>query len=308
MSDAPAPASPPEAAPSGEHTRPLGGSRFMTEPEPPYGVPLPVIPGIWRVVANNPGPMTYHGTNTYLIEADDGMTVVDPGPSDDAAHVAAVLAAGGGGIRRILLSHGHRDHVGATAALKAASGAPVFGFQPSLQPDLEIDHPLAEGDEVAGLTVLHTPGHAPDHLCFVRGASIFTGDHVMTWSTSVVAPPSGDMTAYMANLRRLVPREDRWLLPGHGPLLGRPTAYIRALVAHRVQRERAIFAALKPQPISLNDLTEIIYRGISPRLRGAAERNLLGHLIKLEHDGRARREGDLWCRVIARAGEQPAAD
>ncbi|MGH7066538.1 MAG: MBL fold metallo-hydrolase [Acetobacteraceae bacterium] len=279
----------------------------MTEPEPARGVPLPVIPGVWRVVANNPGPMTYFGTNTYLIEAEDGISVLDPGPPDDPAHVAAVLAAAGGGIRRILLSHGHRDHVGATAALKAASGAPVFGFRPSLQPDLAIDHPLDEGSEVAGLTVLHTPGHAPDHLCFARaGGSLFSGDHVMTWSTSVVAPPSGDMTAYIANLRRLVSRDDRWLLPGHGPPLGRPAAYIRALIAHRVQREQAILAALKPTPVSVADLAAIIYRGISPRLAIAAERNLLGHLIKLEQDGSARREGDFWCLAAGRAGDLAA--
>ncbi|MGH7118045.1 MAG: MBL fold metallo-hydrolase, partial [Acetobacteraceae bacterium] len=260
-------------------------------------IPLSVIPGVWRVVANNPGPMTYHGTNTYLIEAGGGVTVLDPGP-DDAAHVSAVVAAGSGRIRRIVLSHGHRDHVGATAALRAATSAPVFGFQPGLQPDVPIDHALGEGDEVAGLSVLYTPGHAPDHLCFARAdGALFSADHVMTWSTSVVSPPSGDMAAYLANLRRLVPRGDRWLLPGHGPLLERPAAFIRALVAHRLQRERVILAALGPVPVALPDLAQRIYRGISPRLVVAAERNLLGHLIKLERESRARREGDLWRRA-----------
>lgn len=290
-------ASSPEAAPPREHTRSLAGARFLTEPEPEHDIPLPVIPGVWRVVANNPGPMTYHGTNTYLIEADDGVTVLDPGP-DDAAHVAAVCAAGGGRIRRIVLSHGHRDHVGATAALRAATGVPVFGFQPSLQPDVPIDHALDEGGAVAGLSVLHTPGHAPDHLCFARGdGALFSADHVMTWSTSVVSPPSGDMAAYLANLRRLVPRNDRWLLPGHGPLLERPAAFVRALVVHRLQREGAILAALGSEPVTVSALAQRIYRGISPRLAVAAERNLLGHLIKLEREARVRREGELWRRT-----------
>jgi len=284
------------AASAGEHTRPLEGAKFLTEPEPERGIALPVIPGIWRVVANNPGPMTYHGTNTYLIEAEDGMTVLDPGP-DDAAHVAAVVAAGGGGIRRILLSHGHRDHVGAAAALRAATGAAVFGFQPSLQPDVPIDHALTEGDEVAGLSVLHTPGHAADHLCFARAGALFSADHVMTWSTSVVSPPNGDMAAYLIHLRRLAAREDRWLLPGHGPLRGHPAAFIRALIAHRVQREKAILESLGATPASVSDLAAIIYRGISPRLQAAAERNLLGHLLKLEREGRARREGERWRRA-----------
>ncbi len=282
------------SAPHPEHTRGLGAAHFLTEPEPERGVPLPVVPGVWRVVANNPGPMTYHGTNTYLIESEDGMTVLDPGP-DDPAHVAAVIAAAGGNIRRILLSHGHRDHGGATNALRAAIGAPVYGFCPSIQPDLEIDQPLAEGDEVAGLAVLHTPGHAADHLCFATANGVlFSADHVMTWSTSIVAPPNGHMGAYLANLRRLIERDDRWLLPGHGPMLGRPAAFIGALLAHRLEREKAVAAALGPMPIALPALADIIYRGISERLRAPAERNLLGHLLKLEADGRARREGDLW--------------
>ncbi len=298
MSDTP----PPSVTPPPEHTRPLGGAKFLTEPEPERGVALPVIPGVWRVVANNPGPMTYHGTNTYLIEGEDGMAVLDPGP-DDPAHVAAVLTAGGGGIRRILLSHGHRDHVGATAALRAATGAEVFGFQPSLQPEIPIDHALSEGDEVASLTVLHTPGHAADHLCFARaGGALFSADHVMSWSTSVVSPPNGDMAHYLVHLRRLVPRDDRWLLPGHGPLLGRPAAFIRALIAHRVQREKAILAALGPEPVSVSNLAATIYRGISPRLQAAAERNLLGHLVKLEAERQARREGELWRRAGPVAG------
>lgn len=269
--------------------------KFLTEAEPARGVPLPVVPGIWRVVANNPGPMTYFGTNTYLIEDDDGMSVLDPGP-DDPAHAEAVLAAAGGRIIRILLTHGHRDHAGGLANLRSLSAAPVFGFSPSVDATIAIDHPLAEGDEVAGLEVLHTPGHAADHLCFAtRNHHLFTGDHVMTWSTSVVSPPGGDMALYIENLRRLTTRpDDRYYLPGHGPLLGRPLAFVRALLAHRIERERAVAAALGAAPTEIADLVETVYPNLDAALRPAAERTLLGHLLKLEADGRAQREGTLW--------------
>ncbi|HUA78696.1 MAG TPA: MBL fold metallo-hydrolase [Acetobacteraceae bacterium] len=268
--------------------------RFLTEREPERGVPLAVIPGVWRVVANNPGPMTYHGTNTYLIESEDGVAVLDPGP-DDPAHVEAVITAGGGRINRILLSHGHRDHTGAVAKLRAATGAPVYGWNPSVNPDVENDHPLAEGDTVAGLTVLHTPGHAADHLCYATANGVlFTGDHVMTWSTSTVSPPHGDMAAYFASLDRLAGRADRYYLPGHGPLLGRPEGFARALLAHRKKREEAVKAALKESPAALADLTAEAYPGIDPKLRAAAERTMLAHLLKLAAEGRARQVNELW--------------
>ncbi|HTU55461.1 MAG TPA: MBL fold metallo-hydrolase [Acetobacteraceae bacterium] len=268
--------------------------KFLSEPEPERGVPLAVIPGVWRVVANNPGPMTYHGTNTYLIADDEGMTILDPGP-DDPAHVEAVIAAAGGRINRILLSHGHRDHTGAAARLRAATKAPVFGFSPSVNPEIAIDHALADGDTVSGLTALHTPGHAADHLCFAtENGSLFTGDHVMTWSTSVVSPPHGDMAAYFASLDRLAARADRYYLPGHGPLLGRTSGFAKTLLAHRKQREEAVGATLKEAPAALAALTAEAYPGLDPKLRGAAERNVLAHLLKLAAEGRARQVDGLW--------------
>jgi len=276
------------------------GPRFLTEPEPERDVPLAVAPGVWRMVAGNSGPMTYHGTNTYLIEDPDGdaVTILDPGP-DDPLHVEAVIAAAHGQIRgrirRILLSHGHRDHSGALARLRAAIEVPVFGWSPSINPDVVIDHALADGDRVGGLTALYTPGHAADHLCYARADGLlFTGDHVMSWSTSVVSPPHGDMAAYFTSLDRLVARADRCYLPGHGPPLAQTAGFAHALLEHRKARENSVMAALEKRPTALADITARAYAGLDPRLLGAAERSVLAHLLKLAAEGRARKAENGW--------------
>jgi glyoxylase-like metal-dependent hydrolase (beta-lactamase superfamily II) len=267
---------------------------FLTEPEPIRDVVLPVVPGISRIVAANPGPMTYFGTNTYLIESADGVMVLDPGP-DDAAHVQAILAATGGRVAKILVSHTHRDHIGALPALQAATGAPTHGFHASAEPSFVPDVPLRDGDVVNGSMALHTPGHAADHLCFARANGVvFTGDHVMSWSTSVVSPPQGDMSAYFASLRRLLARDDFFYLPGHGPRIMETRPFVKALLDHRVMRENAVLAALRRTPSNPEALVDAIYTGIAPALRGAAERNVLAHLQKLEKEGRAARDGQIW--------------
>ncbi len=193
---------------------------FLTEPEPPRGVAQEVLPGIRRIVARNPGVMTYHGTNTYLIDGAAGLTVLDPGP-DDPQHVAEIMAAAGpNGIQRILLTHTHGDHYGAVPALRAASGAPVYSYARSARPDFTPDHKLNDQDEVAGLKAVFTPGHAPDHLCFeytvpAAGKLLFSGDHVMSWSSSIVSPPGGDMRDYYCSLQLL-------LQPGRGAVPAGP--------------------------------------------------------------------------------------
>jgi glyoxylase-like metal-dependent hydrolase (beta-lactamase superfamily II) len=255
----------------------------LTEPEPPRGVAIAVAPGVRRLVANNPGPMTYHGTNTYLIDDAAGVTVLDPGP-DNAAHVADILAASGGPVARILVSHGHPDHVGALPALAAATGAPVLRFPA-----------LGDGESVGDWTVLHTPGHAPDHLCLARGDGVvLTADHVMSFSTSVVIPPDGDMAAYMSGLRRLLARDDTLYLPGHGPPIPTPAGVTRALLEHRLAREAAILAAIASRPRGAADLVSELYAPLDERLRRFAEGSVTAHLLKLEAEGRARQEGDVW--------------
>ncbi|MEO8714775.1 MAG: MBL fold metallo-hydrolase [Acetobacteraceae bacterium] len=271
---------------------------FLTEPEPERGAPLPVLPGIRRIVAGNPGPMTYHGTNTYLIETDHGLVVLDPGP-DDALHVEAVLAATGGKVDLIVLSHTHHDHLGATAALKQATGAPTAGFRTPADAAFTPDIALEDEGDIAGMAVLHTPGHASDHVCLAaRGkdgkAILFSADHVMSWNSTVVSPPDGDMRAYFASLRRVLDRADDVFLPGHGPALPDPRRLTRALLFHRMERERAIQVALARGPTTTAILRDKMYAQTNPRLLRAAERNVLAHLLKLEAEGKAAREGESW--------------
>jgi len=263
---------------------------FLQEPEPPRGVPLSVLPGIRRVVAENPGVMTYHGTNTYLIDESDGVTVIDPGP-DSAKHVQDVLAAVGEmPIRRLVLTHTHGDHCGAVPALSAATGAPVYGFRDCIHPRIKPDFPLDDGAHVAGLTALHTPGHAADHLCYEyyteNGQKIlFSGDHVMSWSSSIVSPPDGDMLAYYRSLEKLLARDDDIYLSGHGPLLTEPRILVADMLAHRQYRERTILAELQQQDWAVAPLAAKLYHKADLFLKGAAQRNVLAHILKLKAEG-----------------------
>jgi len=257
------------------------------------------MPGISRIVAANPGPMTYHGTNTYLIDTPDGVVVLDPGPEDHPEHVEAILRATGRNVALILISHTHHDHVGAAPALKEATGAPTVGFRQSGSETFEADIKLAHGDGVADMVAVHTPGHASDHLCFALRtkdgtAVLFSADHVMSWSTSVVSPPGGDMADYFASLRLLLDRTDDVFLPGHGPALPEPRNLVRELLSHRLMREQAIEAALAGGSAGTYKLMDTLYSQVHPRLRRAAERNVLAHLLKLEAEGKVVREGELW--------------
>jgi glyoxylase-like metal-dependent hydrolase (beta-lactamase superfamily II) len=275
---------------------------FLTEGEPAHGVPLAAAAGISRIVAPNAGPMTYHGTNTWLLDEPDGTIVIDPGPAD-ASHVAAILAATGGRIARILLTHTHPDHLGATAALQAASGAPVLAWPKPWFRGFTPTHAIADGEQIGSITALHTPGHASDHLCFARDDGVvFTGDHVMSWSTSIVSPPDGDMAAYMASLRTLLARDDRLYLCGHGPPLPEPAALVRGMLSHRISREAAVLRALEAGPKTEAELVAALYTGLAPHLTQAAQRSVLAHLLKLETEGKAEREGDAWHPTTRGAG------
>jgi glyoxylase-like metal-dependent hydrolase (beta-lactamase superfamily II) len=272
---------------------------FLTEQEPVRGNAVTVAPGIRRLVANNPGVMTYHGTNTYLIASENGEIVLDPGP-DDAAHIAHIIAAIEGKPALILLSHTHHDHIGGLKALWQHTGAEVAAWH---SPAVELKVPfkkLTDNAEIAGLRALHTPGHASDHLCFATVSQqgeklLFSADHVMSWSSSIVNPPDGSMKDYFASLNRLLDRNDSRYLPGHGPPLPEPRALVRELLTHRVAREKAIAAALAHHTgTTIPNLVETLYSQTNPLLKLAAQRNVLAHLLKLETEGSALRTGDSW--------------
>jgi glyoxylase-like metal-dependent hydrolase (beta-lactamase superfamily II) len=272
---------------------------FLTETEPERGALQAVLPGISRIVANNPGPMTYFGTNTYLIDTPEGRVVLDPGPEGHPEHVAAILRHTGGQVAFILVSHTHHDHIGAVPALKAATGAPTVGFRSgdeTFDPDIKLDHEAV----FAGMQALHTPGHALDHLCFARVGPdgdrvLFSADHVMSWSTSIVSPPGGDMRDYFASLKLLLGRDDDVYLPGHGPALREPRALVREMLTHRMIREQAIAEKLTDGgAFDTYTIMDTLYSQLNPRLRRAAERNVLAHLLKMEAEGKVLREGELW--------------
>jgi glyoxylase-like metal-dependent hydrolase (beta-lactamase superfamily II) len=263
---------------------------FLQEPEPQRGVLLPVLSGIGRIVARNPGVMTYHGTNSYLIEGEDGISIIDPGPND-AQHVADILAAAGSRkITRLVLTHSHFDHMGAAPALQEATGAPVAAFHKSGLEGYHPDLALHDDSALAGLTAVHTPGHAPDHLCyqfFLRDGRkiLFSGDHVMSWSSSIVSPPDGDMLAYYRSLQKVMARDDIYYLPGHGPVLPEPQNLAAELLAHRQKRENMILEALRAQGWSVAALASELYGKSDPALKVAATRNVLAHMLKLKEEG-----------------------
>lgn len=286
---------------------------FLKEDPLPTGVVeelgRPGGPRIRRIRCGNPGAFTFLGTNTYLI-GEGRVTVLDPGPLDTAHHAAILDALRGEVVSHVLVSHTHMDHSPGAAPLGAATDAPTLGFGPhrtptapgeggdmAFRPDITLaDGAVLEGDGWR-LTALHTPGHCANHLCFAleEEGILFSGDHVMSWSTSVVSPPDGDMAAYMAGLERLAGRGDRLFLPGHGAPLPDPAPFTRALLAHRQAREAALLTALgETGPATVPALVERLYSPIDPRLLPAAGRSLLAHLLKLRAEGQVREDGAAW--------------
>lgn len=263
---------------------------FLQEPVPPRGYVLPVLPGIGRIVAPNPGVMTYHGTNSWIIECGNELVVIDPGP-DDARHLQDILVAlKGRPLKFIVLTHTHHDHCGNALALKNATDAPVVAYKRPQVKDLIPDIALNDGDVIAGLKAIHTPGHASDHLCFQflsqnKKMVLFSGDHVMSWSSSIVNPPDGDMLAYYNSLGKLLDGDDDIYLCGHGPLLENPRELVAKLLSNRQIRERMIIAELKKQDCSVASLAARLYHKKDLSLKAAAQRNVLAHLLKLLKEG-----------------------
>ena len=277
---------------------------------PPYGQVEQAGPGVRRVLARNPSPFTFTGTQTHIVGTGE-VAIVDPGP-DLPEHVDAILAATAGErIAAILVTHTHRDHSPAARALAAATGAPVIGCAPIVAPDAGAftesfdtdyapDRVLADGDAVSGpgwtLRAVATPGHMSNHLCFAfeEERALFSGDHVMGWSTSVILPPDGNMGQYLASLAKLAAREDVVYYPAHGPRVDAPAKLVRATIAHRKVREAQIVRALEEGPMRVEDIVARAYAGLDARLVPAAAASVHAHLIALAERGRAVERDRSW--------------
>ncbi|MET0172607.1 MAG: MBL fold metallo-hydrolase, partial [Agrobacterium vaccinii] len=268
---------------------------------------------VQRLTVNNPSPFTFHGTNSYIV-GKDSVAVIDPGPADDAHFHALMAALEGREVTHIFVSHTHRDHSPLAARLREATGAltvaegphraarPLHAgeqnpFSESSDTDFVPDVTLADGEGISGdgwtLTALHTPGHTANHAAFAlegRGI-VFSADHVMAWATTIVAPPDGAMSDYMASLDKLLKRDDRLFLPGHGGPVTEPNAFMRGLRAHRRMREKAVLARIKAGDRSIADMVKVIYRSTDVRLHGAAALSVLAHIEDLIEKGEVQTDG-----------------
>jgi len=265
-----------------------------TEPKPiVYDVAAALSPMVRRIVCENPTPLTGPGTNTYLVGIDE-IAVIDPGP-EDARHLDAIAGCGGDRIRWILLTHTHPDHSPGALGLKERTGAQLLAYGPGPE-GLPLDGTLRDGDVIEAteyhLRVLHTPGHASDHLCYLlpEERTLFTGDHIMQGSTVVIAPPDGDMTAYLASLdalKQIKPRL-RIIAPGHGHLIENPNAVIDEYIEHRLAREEQVLSELRAAgSTTIPDLVSRIYVDVPVELHPWAAKSVWAHLRKLAGEGRA---------------------
>ncbi|MBX3596998.1 MAG: MBL fold metallo-hydrolase [Rhizobiaceae bacterium] len=276
---------------------------FDTNFEPRYGEAVQLAPAVRRLTVPNPSPFTFHGTNTYIIGTDT-LAVLDPGPENEAHFESLMQAIGDKPVSHIFVSHTHRDHSPLAARLKAATGAQVLAEGPhrfarplrigevaaldaSADRDFMPDVQLADGARVEGdgwtVEAIHTPGHAANHSVFalVGTGFLFSADHVMAWATPVVAPPDGAMSDYMSSLDKLLERDDRVYLPGHGGAVTSPQSFVRGLKAHRKMRERAIIERLSAGDRSIREIVAAIYRDTDPRLHPAAALSVLAHMEDL---------------------------
>ncbi len=281
----------------------------------PYGEVRRLTPMVSRLLAHNPSPFTFKGTGVYIVGANENardVAIIDPGPLL-AEHLEALKRAlAGKRVTHILVTHTHSDHSPAAQPLKEWTGAPTYGFGPhgsgraddgvkveeggdrAFVPDVVV----REGDAIAGegftFDCVYTPGHTSNHMCYgLRDEkALFTGDHVMGWSTTVVAPPDGDMAQYMASLKKLLARDDRILYPTHGSPIRDPRPFVQAYIDHRLEREAQILACIRDGVSTIPDMVARMYADVDKRLHPAAARSVLAHLIQLEAEGRVRCDGD----------------
>lgn len=281
--------------------------------QPAHGEAVPVADNVQRITVNNPSPFTFHGTNTYIV-GDSSVAVIDPGPEDEAHFRALMAALKGREVTHIFVSHTHRDHSPLSRRLKQETGAsiiaegphrparPLFAgeanpFAESADTTFVPDIRVSDGDAIEGdgwrMTAIHTPGHTANHTAFALDGTglLFSADHVMAWATTIVAPPDGSMADFMASLEKLLARDDRLFLPGHGGPVREPASFLRGLRAHRRMRERAVLERIRSGDRLIPDMVKAIYATTDPRLHGAAALSVLAHLEDLVEKGRVTTEG-----------------
>jgi glyoxylase-like metal-dependent hydrolase (beta-lactamase superfamily II) len=288
-----------------------------------YGVAEIMAPGVRRVVADNPGPYTFLGTNTYVVGSGH-VAIIDPGPADERHLKAIADAIKGERLAYILVTHSHRDHCDGARPLQAMLGGEIVAFGPTgttrgagipglgdafVDPAFVPDRAVKDGEIVKGknfaLDVLHMPGHAPDHLCFalVGKRTVFTGDHVMGWNTTAIAPPEGNMAAFLASLERLMARHDKMFLPAHGGRIQTPQRVVKAYIMHRQWREQTILACLDEGIGTIPRIVARLYGTLDANLKGAAALSVRAHLDHLIERGLAMAEGADWLSAVySRAG------
>ncbi|NVJ99003.1 MAG: MBL fold metallo-hydrolase [Alphaproteobacteria bacterium] len=287
---------------------------FIHNLNAPYGEADQVSPRITRVLCENPSPFTYTGTGTFIVGAGDTVAVIDPGPMMPAHGDAILKAVGTRKVSHILVTHSHIDHSPLSGWLKEKTGALILAFGPhgagrkggldgeeveaGADRTFKPDHLLADQDTISGdgwtLRAIHTPGHTANHLCFMleEENTLFCGDHIMGWATTVIAPPDGDMRAYIASLKKIIAEKPGKLLPTHGPAVETPEPFIRGIITHRRMREGQILKHLEDSPNTIDILVSRMYKDIHEALHPAAARSVLAHIIALVEEGRIQVDGE----------------
>ncbi|TNE39552.1 MAG: MBL fold metallo-hydrolase [Sphingomonadales bacterium] len=281
---------------------------------PPTGEVISLSPLVSRILAPNPSAFTYTGTQSYVVGRDE-VALIDPGPVDGAHLDALIAAVAGRPVKAILCTHTHRDHSPAAMLLADRMGAPVIGCGPltldddgpradaAFDADYRPDEVMTDGVPLGGdgwtIEAVTTPGHTSNHLCYVlrEEKALFTGDHVMGWSTSIVSPPDGDMADYMRSMQKLLDRDDAVYYPAHGEAIVTPQRLVRGMMGHRKHREGQIVRHINADPagMRISAMVPEMYKGVDRRLHPAAARSVLAHLLDLERRGLARHLGDdLW--------------